>query len=250
MPPVKADPEAQLRLLDLQELDTALDRLAHRRRALPELAEIESMTARARQLRDAVVVAETETGDIAREQSKAEADVDQVRRRTERDQGRLDSGQVSSPRELENLQSEIASLARRQSDLEDVALEIMERREETEGRRDRFVRERDDIAERLAEAEGRRDKAFEEIGAEVASTRDRRAAIAAKLPDDLVRLYERIREQRDGVGAAPLQGGSCGGCRLALNTVEVQRIRSAPPDEVVRCEECRRILVRTSGSEL
>ncbi len=128
-PALNADPASQARLLDLQALDSSLDRLDHRRRTLPELATIDELTSRLREVSDALVTAETLESDLARDQRKAEGDVDQVRQRSDRDQQRLDAGQVSSPRELENLQSEIGSLARRRSDLEDVVLEIMERRE-------------------------------------------------------------------------------------------------------------------------
>ena len=113
--PVKASAEAQLRLLELADLDAELARLENRRRSLPEVAEVEKIEAREAELRDAIVAAETTEKDLAREQAKAEADVDQVRDRAARDRGRLDAGQVSSPRELESLQSEIASLLRSQS---------------------------------------------------------------------------------------------------------------------------------------
>lgn len=247
---MKAAPEAQLRLLDLQELDTTLDRLAHRRRTLPELAEIAQLDARLAELRDEIVAAETEIGDLTREQRKAESDVDQVRARADRDQKRLDSGQVSSPRELENLQSEIASLQRRQSDLEDVVLEIMERREEAERRRDRLIAERDELTARRDALVERRDAAFREIDDETTNAGARRTALAKDLPADLLALYEKLREQYGGIGAAALRRGRCEGCKLALSTVELGNIRAAAPDEVLRCEECRRILVRTPESGL
>ena len=112
---MKASPEAQLRLLELAELDAELSRLDHRRRSLPELEEYQRIEGRDAELRDELTALEAADSDLGREQAKAEADVDQVRSRVERDQTRLDAGQVSSPRELENLQSEIVSLARRQS---------------------------------------------------------------------------------------------------------------------------------------
>lgn len=244
---MKAPPDAQLRLLDLQELDTALEQLAHRRRSVPELAEIDQGGRRLGELRDAIVAAETEAGDVAKEQSKAEADVDQVRTRADRDQKRLDSGQVASPRELENLQSEIASLQHRQAELEDVVLEVMERREQAENRSASYHAERAELSERLAELESRRDEAFAEIDEQAGVKQRQRDTIAAELPDDLLALYERLRAQT-GVGAAALHRGRCQGCHLALNTVDLNRIRQADPDEVVRCEECRRILVRPPES--
>jgi predicted nucleic acid-binding Zn-ribbon protein len=247
---VKAAPEAQLRLLDLQELDTALDRQARRRRTLPELAEIERVEGRLTELRDTIVSAETELTDLDREQKKAEQDVDQVRQRAERDQQRLDSGQVSSARDLANLQSEIASLQRRQGDLEEVVLEIMERREADEARVAALRAERSAADSELAELTERRTAAEREIDEESGATSAARVAVAKDVPADLLALYEKLRDQFGGVGAAALHRGQCQGCHLALNTVDLNRIRAAAGDEVVRCEECRRVLVRTPESGL
>ncbi|POM22814.1 putative zinc ribbon domain protein [Actinomadura rubteroloni] len=247
---MKAAPDAQKRLIDLQELDGSLDRLAHRRRTLPELAEIERLEARRTELRDAIVAAETEIGDLDREQRKAEQDVDQVRVRAERDQKRLDSGQITSAKDLSGLQTEIESLHRRQSDLEEVVLEIMERREAADGRVAALRAEREKAEEELTGLQTRRDEAQQKIDAEIELTTAARKGVAGDVPDDLLALYVKLRGQFGGVGAAVLHRGSCQGCRLALNTVDLNRIRAAAPDEVIRCEECRRILVRTAESGL
>jgi predicted nucleic acid-binding Zn-ribbon protein len=193
---------------------------------------------------------ETEDSDLGREQSKIDADVDQVRTRMQRDQQRLDAGQVGSPRELENLQSEIESLHRRQSELEDVELEVMEKREVVQGRLDELRREREQAALTLAETEQRRDTTWAEIDAETDKTATQRAELAATLPSELLDLYEKVRSSSAGVGAAALRRGQCEGCHLQLNTTDLNRIRDADPDEVLRCEECRRILVRTADSGL
>ncbi|HEY2441822.1 MAG TPA: hypothetical protein VGI31_01680, partial [Streptosporangiaceae bacterium] len=161
---MKASPETQLRLLDLAELDTEISRLDHRRRGVPEVAEVEKLEARDAELRDAIIGAETTEKDLAREQSKAEADVDQVRDRSARDRARLDAGQVSSPRELENLQSEIASLQRRQSALEEIVLDVMERRDAAQQTRDALTAERAELSVRQAEVTARRDEALGELG--------------------------------------------------------------------------------------
>ncbi|GAT68129.1 Zn-ribbon-like protein [Planomonospora sphaerica] len=246
---MKAAPASQKRLLDLAEVDSVLDRLAHRRRTLPELAEIDELAARVARLATQVIAAETEAGDLAREQSKAESDVDSVRVRVERDQKRLDSGQVSSPKDLASLQSEIASLTRRQGDLEEVVLEIMERREAADEQVVKLSAERDELAAARAAAEDRRDAAFAEIDKELGEVKAKRSGVAADVPADLLSLYEKLREQF-GVGAAMLQGGRCLGCRTSLSIADVNRIKAAPHDEVIRCEECRRILVRTPESGL
>ncbi|GAA3128158.1 C4-type zinc ribbon domain-containing protein [Planomonospora alba] len=246
---MKAAPADQKRLLDLAEIDSAVDRLTHRRRTLPELAEIDELAARVARLATQVIAAETEAGDLAREQAKAESDVDAVRVRVERDQKRLDSGQVSSPKDLANLQSEIVSLTRRQGDLEEVVLEIMERREAADAQVVKLAAERDELAAARGAAEDRRDAAFAEIDKELAEVRAKRSAVAGDIPADLLGLYEKLREQF-GIGAAMLQGGRCLGCRTSLSIADLNRIKTAPHDEVVRCEECRRILVRTPESGL
>jgi uncharacterized protein len=247
---VKASPEAQLRLLELADLDAELSRLDHRRRGLPEHAELERLEQRDAQLGDTLASLEAEQGDLRRAQAKAEGDVDQVRLRIDRDRKRLDAGQVSSPRDLENLQSEIGSLTRRQADLEEVVLDIMERRETADASREAAAAERAEITATRDVVTARRDAALGELGEQAGKAADRRTAVASEEPPDLLDLYERMRGQHGGVGAAALRRGRCEGCHLSLNTVDLNAIRAADPDEVLRCEECRRILVRTAESGL
>lgn len=246
---MKAPAAAQLRLLDLAEVDGALDRLAHRRRTLPELAEIERLDARLAELHDAIVQAETELSDADREQRKVENDVDVVRTRMTRDQQRLDSGNVSSAKELENLQHELGSLAKRQSDLEEVVLEHMERRDEIEQRLTALQAERARVTHDLEAAAARRDAAFAEIDAEAGAKNAERGPMSAELPADLLALYEKVRAS-SGTGAAALHRGQCQGCHLSLPPNDLAAFRAAPEDEVLRCEECRRILVRRADSGL
>jgi len=247
---VKASPEAQLRLLQLADLDAELGRLEHRRKSLPEHAEVSRLEQGDRALRDEITALEAREGDLKREQAKADADVEQVRSRIGRDRTRLDAGQVSSPRELENLQSEIESLLRRQSDLEDVELDVMERLETAQGRLKEAGAERVSVATDLQAVTARRDTAVAEIAGQSAQAAERRAVVAAEEPVELLDLYERLRVQHGGVGAAALRRGQCQGCHLTLNAGDLAVIRAAAPDDVVRCEECRRILVRTDESGL
>jgi len=246
---VKASPEAQLRLLELADLDAELARLDHRRRTLPEIAQLEQIDTRGSQLRDGIVMADTELSDLEREQTRAERDVEQVRQRIDRDKSRLDSGQVSAARELSNLQSEVESLHRRQSDLEEIVLDVMERRETVEGRRNELATEQTGLAGQAAELTSKRDSALTEIGEQAAKAEASRTEVAADIPADVLTLYDKLRAQH-GVGAAMLRRGQCQGCHLTLHTVDLNAIRAAAPDEVVRCEECRRILVRTAESGL
>jgi predicted nucleic acid-binding Zn-ribbon protein len=224
--------------------------LDHKRINLPEHAEIERLNSDVTQLRDLLVAAQTEESDTAREQTKAEQDVDQVRKRAVRDQERLDSGAVSSPKDLENLQREITSLARRQSDLEDVVLEVMERREGLQERVQELTGRLESVQAKAGEVQERRDTALRETDAEGSSVTKEREIIAGSVPADLLKLYDKLRAQSGGVGAARLYQKRCEGCRLELNITELNEVRAAAADEVVRCENCRRILVRTPESGL
>ena len=247
---MKASPEAQLRLLELADLDTALARLDHRRRVLPEIAEIDRLTARTAEVKDAITLAETELSDLSREQTRAERDVEQVRTRIDRDTERLDGGKVSSAKELESLQSEVASLRKRQGDLEEVVLDLMERREAAQSRRDEATAAAETVAAEEGEATARRDAALADIAEHESKAGDARTSVASGVPDELLALYDRVRAQVGGRAAAMLRRGKGEGCNVSLSTVELNEIRAAAPDEVMRHEECRRILIRTAESGL
>jgi uncharacterized protein len=234
----------------VQALDTRLDQLAHRRRTLPEHAALAELETELGALRDQLVQASTEQSDLNRELTKAEGDVDQVRARADRDQKRLDAGQVSSPKELESLQHEITTLANRQGDLEEVVLEIMERLESSQSRSAELTAQQEAAQGRQLALTAARDTTTGEIDTEAEQLRAQRRTQAGSLDAALITLYEKIREQNGGVGAAELKQRRCGGCRLELNNVEINELRDADPDEVMRCDECRRILVRSAESGL
>jgi predicted nucleic acid-binding Zn-ribbon protein len=245
---VKADSQSQRRLLDLQALDTSLAQLAHRRRSLPELAELDRLAKELATLDDERVRAQVSVDDLDRDISRLEKDVEQVRQRSERDRTRMQTGGVPA-KELEALQHELGTLSRRQSELEDAELELMEQREQSQADLDRVDEALATTRQTRAETEARRDGTLNDLDKDRDWRLSSRTPLVADLPKDLVDLYEKIREST-GMGAALLRAGRCEGCRLELSGSERSRVRAAPPDEVVRCEECRRILVRTAESGL
>lgn len=196
------------------------------------------------------MAAETIASDLELEQKRADRDVVQVLDRTKHDRELLDSGAIGDPKQLQSLQSELESLARRQSALEDVELEIMERVEGAQAAVAQLTEERDSLA---GERETIATSVHEQLAAIAAERRlveELRAGLAAGIPADLIGLYDKVRAEHAGVGAAPLHRGTCQGCRLTLPPTEIEALRAAPPDAVIRCEECRRILVRTPESGL
>ncbi|MEH1127493.1 zinc ribbon domain-containing protein [Micromonospora sp. CPCC 206061] len=246
---MKADPEAQRRLLDLQAIDTALAQLAHKRRTLPEHAALDELARQLSALTDERTRAQVAVDDIDRDIARLEKDIDQVRARKDKDQVRLDTGRGPA-RELEALQHEMASLKRRQTELEDAELELMEQRETAQATLDELEARQRAARETREAAEARRDQALAEIAKEEEFKSTSRQPLSADLPADLIALYDKVREVSGGLGAALLKAGRCGGCRLELSGSERARIKAAAPDEVVRCDECRRIMVRTAESGL
>jgi predicted nucleic acid-binding Zn-ribbon protein len=247
---VKADPTDQRMLLDLAAEDVALAQLAHRRAGLPEEAAVTAAVEAERGLADDVVRAETEVRDLDREQKRLEADVDTVRQRAARDQQRMDSG-GATPKEIAGLQSELASLARRQSDLEDQVLELMERREVADAA---LAAAQEGIEKARADrerAEQLRDDALADLADGTHRHEATRDEIARRVPEPLLSLYEKARKGAGGTtGAALLHARRCEGCRIELYGSELAAFRNAPADEVLRCDNCGRILVRTAESGL
>ncbi len=246
---VTAVPQHQWRLLDVQAHDTRLAQIAHRSRTLPEHAALEQLAAHAKHAGDELVAARTVEQDLARELAKAEADVAQVRQRAARDQARLDSGSASA-KDLQALQHELVSLGQRQSALEDVELAVMERMESAQARVSAAQVQVEQLAAQIAQVSAARDEQLAALDGEAGVERAARVNAVAGVPADLMALYERISGQSGGVGAARLLQRRCEGCRLEITNADVGRFRAAPEDEVLRCEECGRILVRTAESGL
>jgi predicted nucleic acid-binding Zn-ribbon protein len=155
---------------------------------------------------------------------------------------------VSNPKDLEHLQQELVSLDRRIGDLEDVELEVMERLESAQAQHARLERRLAEIDEEAAELTRSRDARAAETQAEAAQVAKERDVTAQGVPAELLALYERVRAQKGGVGAAALRQRRCTGCSLQLTAADLGAIAKAPSDEVLRCEECNRILVRTPES--
>jgi predicted nucleic acid-binding Zn-ribbon protein len=247
---LKADPAAQLALLDLQELDSRADQLRHQRETLPELAEIASLTTSRAELDGRRRDAQIGVDDLTAEQAKVDTDVEQVKARRVRDQERMDQGLISSPKDLERMQGELESLQRRITTLEDEELEVMARLEDAQRDLDSLTEQVAASDERLAALGAARDAKTQELDEALRTVAEDRGPAVAAIPADLLALYDRLRASKGGVAVGALRARQCGGCRLALDPSELAAIKAADPDEVIRHEECQRILVRTPESGL
>jgi predicted nucleic acid-binding Zn-ribbon protein len=239
----KASPQDQQRMLDLQALDTKLDQLAHKRRSLPQHARIAELDAQLADLDTAIAASRTSVGDIKREVAKAEADVQQVRDRAARDQTKLDSG-AGSAKDLQALQSELVSLARRQGDLEEVELEAMERLEAHESALAELTTAHAALLNDRAGVAAERDAEIAVLDSQAQTVRAEREAVAAPLEERLITLYDKLRARFGGVAIARLSHGRSGGSGMPVPPSELAKIKATPADEIVYCEDSGRILVR------
>lgn len=240
---MKASKAAQEKLLALQALDSSIIQLDHKAKTLPVSKILDDTTVAHATARDLCVAAETEKSDIKHELSKSEIDVEQVVSRIEKDEKRLASG-LGTPKELEQLQHELGSLAKRRAELEEIELEVMVRIEALDQRISSLSQERDALHEEVTKFAKEKEVALDEIARAKNATLSDRANLVQEIDPELLALYEKIRSNADGIGAARLHAGRCEGCHLNINAADLSRIASLPEDEVVRCEECRRILVR------
>lgn len=225
----------QRRLLDIQALDTRAAKLAHQRRTLPVLETIAELESRLSDLRDAQVEERSVVADTRREVTKSEADVEQVRQRAARHQERLDSGAVGA-KDAQALQGELQQLARRQDELEEIELEVMERLEEAESRLAELGRQEEAVAADLARHTETRDQEWATIDAQVAEITAERERATAEIDDKLVALYERVRDRTGGLAAIALYGSRTEGTQLDFSLTELDAIHSAPEEEVVQHE--------------
>jgi len=246
---MKATPEDQLRLLDLQRVNAEIDLLNHRAKNLPEHLQIAELEAIKQSSDSELSLVSIDEADVKREVAKADADAEQVRTRKTRDEVRLASGQGSA-KDLEHLQHELVSLTRRVNDLEEIELEIMIRLDEFTSKANEYRAVIADSDAKLEVLSTSRDKQLSELAVNVKNLKEERTMIAGKIATEFLALYEKLRTSNEGVGAAAIVRKRCSGCHLDLTAIDAEKFKQAPADDVLRCEECRRILIRTVDSGL
>ena len=233
---MQAKLEDQLRVLRLAELDLQTASLNQKISTLPEAMAHKELLIDFETTRDLRIAAETELSDLSGEINRAESDVEQVVKRIEKDESRLNAGQ-GSPKELEQMQHELGSLNARREELEEVELEVMLRADGIKARITELKAKESELANKVAEAAVAKDAALSQIDSEM------KAAIAAK-SELLPQIDKALADLYAKVGAAKLTNGQCLGCNLAINAGDLSKLMALPQEEVARCEECRRILVR------
>ena len=244
---LKASPADQALLLELQSYDTRLAQIAHRAKSLAQHAELAKLGADKAALGTVLAGQSGVLEDVNIELSRIESDVSVVEARIARDDARLQV--TSSVKDVQALEQELGSLRKRQSDLEEIELTVMERAEEHAAALALTQEKVDSLQEHISEVEAARDAELATVETERGNAAANREAIAVKVPADLLALYEKQRA-RYGQGAAHLQGGTSSASGVKFHENEMVIIRAAAPDDVLLCPDSSAILVRTAESGL
>ncbi len=240
---MQASVAQQSLILEMQSLDNEIMQANTKLKSLPEIEQLLHIDKRITTATDELAVVKSEADQIALELRRGEVDVETVTDRIKKDEARLASGNAT-PKELEQLQHEVGTLKKRQESLEEIELEIMIRNDAVTARSNTLTTDLASLQTLKDEIAGRLQSATDEINKVIADKNTARNLVANQIEKPLLELYEKIRGNGGGVGAAALVGNKCNGCNLAINAVEMERIKSLSKDELLRCEECRRILVR------
>lgn len=229
------------RLLDLQALDTAIDRLTARIRSLEAGEDLASARAEADSSETALGELGLGLDELDRDGSKLEHEIDSLSRKSAEEERRMYDGSVANPKELDAIRHEVENLKKRKGEREDELLVILEQRETLERSAEGARTRTEDLRARVDRVSGESEKELAAARAELEAAMAERATITLAMAPEVLDLYESLRTQKKGVGAAALIDGVCQGCHEQLSAVELDGIRHS--DDIPRCEYCRRILV-------
>ncbi len=245
---MKVSAAQQRLLLDLAELDADIAKAQHARKNLPEDAELAELATSLEAARDDVARSRVAVDDLQQVYEKMDAELTGMTDHAARDQAAIDAGTVGH-KALAELQHELDHLVRRRDDLEGEMLELMEQQEATNTEADRAEAALLTLTEKELDLVARRDSSGAAAEQKIADVVARRDDLAATIDAELVAVYEGLRK-RGQVGAGLVQARRCGACRMELDPRTLSRIAAADEDEVLRCEECGAIMVRTNHSGL
>jgi uncharacterized protein len=229
------------RLLTLQEIDTAIDRLGAREEVLESGGELAAARNQADASERALGELRLQLDVVGRDQSKLEHEIDSLTQKAAAEEKRLYDGSVVNAKELASIQHEIENLKRRRSDREDEMLGLMEVREELERRAAEAQTTSDGLREQVEAVGGEAVEELTSIVTELEAKRAERERVVPEIEPDVLELYEDLRKQKKGIGVAALVDGVCQGCHEQLSAMELDKIKRV--EGVRRCEHCRRILV-------
>jgi predicted nucleic acid-binding Zn-ribbon protein len=239
---MKAKVESQRLLLDLNSIDQNVSKLDYQKKNHPQLMKITELTARVPSIEASIVENDSQIIETKKEVSKAEIDVENISKRVQKDKEKLASSETSA-KDLTQIQHEIGTLDSKQKELEEVQIEFLEIVEDLEHKKRGLQEILEQVKAEISELNITIKADFEKANREIATLSTERQTVISKVEKDLLDLYEKIRSEHV-IGAGLFSHGNCNSCQIQISPSEINNINSTDPEEVIRCENCRCILVR------
>jgi predicted nucleic acid-binding Zn-ribbon protein len=239
---MKAKVESQRLLLDLNSIDQGISKLDYQKKNHPQLMKITELTARVPSIEASIVENDSQITETKKEVSKAEIDVENISKRVQKDKERLSSSETSA-KDLAQIQHEIGTLESKQKELEEVQIEFLEKVEDLEHAKRGLQEILKQVKAEIFELNTSIKADFEKANKEIASFATERQTVVGKIDKELINLYEKIRSEH-GNGAGLFNHGTCNSCQIQISPSEINNINSTDPEEIIRCENCRCVLVR------
>jgi uncharacterized protein len=229
------------RLLELQAIDDEARRLEHQLEGLAEQREVDELVAQDATLAEGDVELRDRLERVQRDQRQVELEIEALQQRRAEEQARLYAGSLTTGREVQAAEAEIASTERRRSEHEDQLLEIMQAAEDLSAQLADLTQVRERLAERVVSATAARDTAAQQLIARIAEVQVRRDPVAAALPAELLASYEAAATRGGGTGVGVLRDNACSACRITFPMTEINGFLTGPP--LTQCTQCRRLLI-------
>lgn len=231
----------QKQLLALAALDVELARISNSRKQAQAEAELEAASADTLRLSDLLIDARNAVGELEMELGRAEADLELVANRINKDKQLLSS--TSSAKDAQGIEHELSTLAARRSELEDTQLQIMELLESAQQEHEKLKLEKQAADERLAALEQRVASELADLGSQAEKIQTERKSLLSGIDQELAAAYERKFSR--GVAAGRLSGRDCGACRLSITATSFEELMALPSEELAECPNCQAFLVRS-----
>lgn len=240
---IPATPAEQRQLYELQQVDIAIRKLEYRRANLPEQKALDEQSETHVKVKDELVDRTERLEELQRQQKRHEDEVAAIDSRRKSEEGRMYSGVINNERELGAVREELSSLRVRKIQVEDALLEVMEELEELESAVATLRERHTELSASIAELESARDEAATEIDAELEERRAERKQAAREVPEELLEAYDDLRGRKEGVAVSALRRDTCDGCHLGLTAIELEEAREQADRGLTKCPQCGRMLV-------
>lgn len=237
---MKASEAQQADLLSLANLDHEISRSKAAIKNLSNGAQFAEMREAQRGLAAKLINARNALDTVELELKRSETDLELVEQRIAKDIARLNS--TNNSKDAQGIQSELESLKRRKSDLEDIEIAILDQKEETSAAYATVASDKSIVDEELSDAETRNEAELMKLRSGLDLLSNDRAQQAARLSTELIELYEKKASR--GVPVGRLVGRDCGACHISLGATALNEVQSLPRDDIATCPECQAILIR------